>query len=202
LCFCVGCHVYFKSDMKLTFANRITVARILIVPFFISTVLYYTPDQDYLRFVALAMFMVAMITDVIDGYIARSRFEKTRAGAILDPLADKVLLISAFVCLYKVSALFETVQFPMWLVVSVISRDVILILGITIIYGVQGNLVIEPTRWGKATTFFESLCIFGILLQVAVSSYLWHVTLILVVISGIDYIRKGIKLLNNGDHTA
>jgi len=188
--------------MKLTFANRITVARILIVPFFISTVLYYTPDQDHLRFVALAMFMVAMITDVIDGYIARSRFEKTRAGAILDPLADKVLLISAFVCLYKVSALFETVQFPMWLVVSVISRDVILILGITIIYGVQGNLVIEPTRWGKATTFFESLCIFGILLQVAVSSYLWHVTLILVVISGIDYIRKGIKLLNNGDHTA
>src|SRR3989338_7065868 len=99
----------FKNNrgiMKsLSFANKVTIVRILTVPFFIATVLYYAPERDYLRLAALCIFLVAVISDVIDGYIARTWKEKTKAGAILDPLADKLLLISAFICLYKIRSL-------------------------------------------------------------------------------------------------
>lgn len=181
----------------MTFANKVTLARILAVPFFISAVLYYAPERDFLRFVALGLFMFAVISDVIDGYIARLRHQRTKAGAILDPLADKLLLISAFICLYKIGIWFESVRFPIWLVISVISRDVILLLGAMVIYLVQGNLTIEPTPWGKATTFFQVMAVLGILLQWPISSLIWYPALVLTVISGVDYMRKGIKVLNN-----
>ena len=86
--------------MGLTFANKVTVGRILLVPFFIATVLYLSDSRPNLRYIALGLFLLAVISDVIDGYIARTHHQKTKAGAILDPLADKILLISAFICLY------------------------------------------------------------------------------------------------------
>lgn len=179
----------------LTFANKITILRILAVPFFIGTVLYM-PQREHLRLAALGIFLFAVISDVIDGYIARKRQQKTRAGAILDPLADKLLLISAFICLYKVGVFFEVVRFPIWLVVAVISRDVIIILGAMIIQMSAGDFDIRPTRWGKATTFFQVFCVIGLLLQWLFSPWLWVVTLVLTTISGIVYIRNGIKILN------
>ena len=184
------------NAMNVTFANKITIGRILAVPFFIATVLYYSPQKDYLRFVALGIFLFAVISDGVDGYIARTQNQKTEAGAILDPLADKLLLISAFICLYKMSVLFDYVRFPIWLVVAVISRDVMLLLGAMIIQIIRGKLTIEPTLWGKATAFFEILCVFGILLQWPLSEAFWGPAFVLIIISGIDYIRKGIKILN------
>jgi len=182
--------------MALSFANKVTVGRILIVPFFIVTALYYVPERDYLRFVALGIFLVAMISDVIDGYIARTRHQKTKAGAILDPLADKLLLISAFLCLYKIDVFFGEVQFPLWVVVSIISRDIILLLGAMIIYMIHGRLDIFPTKWGKATTLLQVLCIVGIFLQWTFSWMIWYGAVVLTVISGLGYIRNGIKVLN------
>ena len=183
--------------MALTFANKVTVGRILIVPFFIATVLYYSPDRDYLRWVALGFFVTAVISDLVDGYIARTHHQKTKAGAILDPLADKLLLISAFVCLYKVGTAFPF-RIPLWLVVALISRDVILILGTSIIQIVHANLHIHPTIWGKATAFFQGICIMSVLLQVHFFETLWYITVVLTLISGVDYIRLGSKILNNG----
>jgi len=182
--------------MALTFANKLTIGRILLVPFFISTVLYYSVQKDYLRFIALGIFLVAVITDFFDGYIARTRHQKTMAGAILDPVADKILLISAFICLYKVSVLFDVVRFPIWLVVAVISREVILLLGAMIIYLVHGQFNVEPTVWGKMTTFFQIMCIIGILTQLDFSILFWYGTLAVTTISCVDYIRIGIKILN------
>lgn len=180
----------------LGFANKVTIGRILAVPFFILTLLYYSPQREYLRYAALAIFLIAVISDVIDGYIARTRKQKTRAGAILDPLADKLLLISAFICLYTVDGLMGQVKFPLWLVLAVISRDVILLLGAMIIHLVQGQLTIVPTRWGKATTFFQIMSILGVLLQIESSYVFWAVAVVLTVISGIGYIGKGIRVLN------
>lgn len=182
--------------MALSFANKVTIGRILLVPFFIVICLSYTPEQDYIRYIILGLFLLAVVTDVIDGYIARTRHEKTQAGAILDPLADKILLISAFICLYKVGIFMGEVHFPLWFVLAMISRDVILVIGSTIIYIVQGHLNIIPTRWGKATTFFQILCVFGILLQWSFSSMIWYVALVLTLISGVGYIHHGIKVLN------
>lgn len=183
--------------MGLTFANKITIVRIVAVPFFIATLQYYSLERDHLRYVALGIFLFAVISDVIDGYVARTRNQKTIAGAILDPLADKILLISAFVCLSMVGVYFEP-QFrpPMWLVVAVISRDVILILGSMIIQMVRGRLTIEPTKWGKATTFMQVVCVTGILLHWPFSPVIWYLTLGLTAISGVHYIYNGIKTLN------
>ena len=188
--------------MALTFANKVTVGRILIVPFFIATVLYYSPERDDLRWVALGLFITAVISDLVDGYIARTHHQKTKAGAVLDPLADKLLLISAFVCLYQVGQYFPVISFPMWLVVALISRDVILLLGAMIIQLITGKLDINPNRWGKATAFFQIVCVLGVLLQIKMSSLVWSVTLLVTVISGIIYIREGIKALNASGHSS
>jgi len=182
--------------MPLTFANKITICRILAVPFLIATLLYYSPERDHLRMVALVIFLFAVISDIVDGYVARTRHQKTPAGVILDPLADKLLLISVFLCLYKIGPDLPVVGFPLWLVVAVISRDVILLMGASIIYITNGNFLIEATRWGKTSTFFQVATVIALLLQLAGMEWLWVVTVFFVIISGIDYIRNGIKLLN------
>ncbi|MFH1360350.1 MAG: CDP-alcohol phosphatidyltransferase family protein [Candidatus Omnitrophota bacterium] len=182
--------------MRLTFANKVTIGRIIIVPFFIVAMVYYRPNRDYFRTIALGIFLLAVLTDIIDGYIARTLQEKTKAGAILDPLADKLLLISAFICLYRVGPLLGSIRFPFWLVIAVISRDTILLVGSLIIYVMHGALDISPTAWGKTTTFFQIICVFGVLLQSPLSIVLWIITAVLTVISGVDYIRSGIKVLN------
>ncbi len=185
--------------MALTFANKVTIVRILTVPIFIAALLYYEPPDEYLRYIALAVFLFAVISDVIDGYIARTRHQKTKAGAILDPLADKLLLISAFICLTIKGNVLTVVKLPLWLVVGVISRDVILLLGAMIIYLVQGNLSLIPSKWGKATTFCQICCALSVLLQWQLSPVLWYVTIGLTAISGFGYIREGIKTLNDSN---
>ena len=182
--------------MALTFANKVTVGRILLVPFFIATVLYFSPERPYLRWVALGLFLTAVISDIIDGYIARVHHQKTRAGAILDPLADKILLISAFICLYIKRGSFEEIVFPLWFVVAIISRDVILILGAMIIQLATGRLEIEANRSGKMTAFLQIVCILGILLQWPFTQAFWYVALAATIISGVIYIKEGIKLIN------
>jgi len=182
--------------MALTIANKITVGRILIVPFFLSAILYYAPEKDHLRFIAFGLFMVAVISDVIDGYLARVRKEKTRTGAILDPLADKLLLISAFIVLYIVGVKFPHYRFPLWLVVTVISRDVILLIGTLLISIAHGMISIEATPWGKASTFFQVLCVMAMLLQWPYTWFLWYITVFFAVVSCLDYIRIGSKIIN------
>jgi CDP-diacylglycerol--glycerol-3-phosphate 3-phosphatidyltransferase len=183
--------------MGLTLANKVTIGRIVVVPIFVAVLLYYAPVRDYLRMVSLAFFLVAVISDVIDGYIARRYYQKTKAGAILDPLADKLLLVSAFTCLYVVGGDFPVFHFPVWFVVTMISRDAILLLGALIIQLTTGQLNIEANIFGKAAAFFQSLCIIGMLLQLPVSQDLWPIALVVTIVSGLWYIREGIKVLND-----
>lgn len=182
--------------MSLTFANKVTIFRILAVPVFIATVVYYNPQRDFLRFVSLGIFSLAVISDVIDGYIARRWREKTKAGAILDPLADKLLLISAFICLYLVKDFPDGVRFPLWFVLIVVSRDFFILLGCGLLYVVHGDLKIIPTKWGKATTFFQVSSVIAFLLQFQFSFLIWFVTVFFTFVSGIGYLRKGVKILN------
>jgi CDP-diacylglycerol--glycerol-3-phosphate 3-phosphatidyltransferase len=182
--------------MALTFANKVTVGRILIVPFFIATVMYITPQHEFFRWIALALFMTAVISDIIDGYIARTRGQKTKAGAILDPLADKILLISAFICLYVKRSVFPDIHFPLWFVLGIISRDVILLLGSMIIQLTTGKLEIEANRAGKLTAFLQIVCVLGVLLQLKFTFVFWYVALAATFISGVIYIKEGIKALN------
>ncbi|MBF0385903.1 MAG: CDP-diacylglycerol--glycerol-3-phosphate 3-phosphatidyltransferase [Candidatus Omnitrophica bacterium] len=182
--------------MPLTFANKITLLRILALPFFIASVLNISSGDTISRKLALGIFIFAIITDMIDGYIARSRKEKTRSGAILDPLADKLLLASAFICLYVEGSHLSVERIPIWIVAVVVSRDVILIIGGMIIYGLHEKLVLESNAWGKAATFFQFITIISILTEVRLPQIILYAMLLLTVISAFEYIRKGIKTIN------
>lgn len=180
----------------MSFANKITIFRILSVPFFITTLIYYTPYKDYLRIIALSIFTLAIISDAIDGYIARTRNQKTQAGAILDPIADKILLIAAFVFLYRISNQYFDIKLPLWIVLIVIFRDIILLLGGGIIIFTNQDNKISPTWWGKISTFFQMLTIFFLLLKLDFTHYVWNIAIVFTLISGIDYLRKGIVMFN------
>lgn len=138
----------------MNFANKISTFRILSVPFFIASLVYYSPSRDYLRFVALFIFVLGVISDAVDGYIARKSKQQSKAGLILDPLGDKLLLMSAFVCLYMVNEFPAQIKFPLWVTLVVISRDLIILLGATLIYVIKQNVEVFPTKWGKFTTTF------------------------------------------------
>lgn len=183
--------------MSLTLANKITIVRILAVPFFITALLYYTPQNDYLRWVALGIFMFAVFSDALDGYIARTCNQKTDVGAILDPLADKILLVSAFVCLFQEGQKFPVLNFPAWFIVAVISRDVMLVVGAVLIFMFHGKIGIGVSFWGKATTFLQVVSVIGLLLQWPWTKIFWYAAFALTVISGLDYFRKGLIYLNS-----
>ena len=183
----------------MTFANKITLFRILSIPFFVASLIFYTPEKEYLKFVALSIFLLAIVSDIIDGYIARTQRQKTKAGAILDPLADKALLLTAFIFIYRISNVHFSVSLPLWVLLIVISRDAIILTGSGIIMMTSQDAQIKPTWWGKLTTFFQMMTIVSLILELKFSPFIWWVAVLFTIISGIDYARKGINTLNS-DH--
>lgn len=138
-------------------ANWLTIVRILLVPVLVTCLVYNWVG------LALATFVIAGVTDTMDGYIARTRGRKTRLGAFLDPLADKLLLTASFVTLaYK----FPKVL-PFWLTVIVLSRDSLLILVAVLIMLTGGQLHPTPTALGKTSTVFQMLTVAVALLVAA-----------------------------------
>lgn len=171
-------------------ANKISVARIMLVPFFVSAIVYSWFN------VALVIFIICMISDALDGYIARTMDQKTKLGALLDPIADKLLLISGFVSLSMVGTLPEHLRFPPYVPLIVVSRDVLLILGCIVIHVLRGHIDIRPSVLGKLTTFFQMMSILSILAHFRYSVVLWNITVAFTIVSGLDYLRTGSRLLN------
>jgi cardiolipin synthase len=174
-------------------ANKISTFRILSVPFFIACLVYYVPEKTYLKNLALVIFVLGVISDGLDGYIARKAKIQSRAGLILDPLGDKLLLISAFIFLSPICRL--GLKFPLWVSFIVISRDLIIIMGTVVIYMVKQNLDVHPTKWGKLTTIFQMLSVICVLLQWKLAMLIWWPAVIFTIISGIDYVKRGFKIL-------
>lgn len=177
----------------MNFANKISTVRILSVPFFIASLIYYSAQRDYLRFVALGIFIFGVLSDVMDGYIARKSTQKSEAGKILDPLGDKLLLVSAFICLYKFPL--GAIKFPREVILVVISRDAIILLGAVVIFIVKQNINILPTLWGKLTTASQMLSVASVLMQWRFAYILWWIAVFFTIISGMDYIMRGFKIL-------
>ena len=166
-------------------ANWLTMVRILLIPVLVSFLVYNRTA------LALLTFAVAGITDTMDGYIARTRGTKTRLGAFLDPLADKLLLTASFVTLtYK----FPRVL-PFWLTALVLSRDLILILVAVLIMLTGGQIHPAPTLVGKTSTVFQMVTVGVALLVVGgipdvayVRPALIALTAALTVASGVQYL--------------
>jgi len=175
--------------------NKITILRVLLTPIFVACILYYTPEHDYLRFAALVIFVIAMFSDALDGYIARRWKQLTILGAYIDPIADKLLLVSAFICLSVVKNFPIEYRLPAWLPILIISRDIIILLGAIVIHLLTQNLHVRPSIAGKLTTFFQMITIVCVLIQCPYARIVWFVTASLTVVSGIGYIRRGSKLL-------
>lgn len=195
---------FFQARSKhadiMTFANKVTLFRIISIPFFVACLVFLNPSRLYLKYAALAIFLLAIVSDVIDGYLARTMREKTRAGAILDPLADKALLLTAFIFLYKVSRAYLGISLPLWVLLTVISRDAIILTGCCLLMIIHKDIPIEPTWWGKLTTFFQMTTVIMIILGLRLAPVAWWLASIFTFISGVDYARRGINLLN-AEHT-
>lgn len=174
----------------MNWANRLTICRIILVPVFITAVLYHRLN------VAFLIFVIAAITDALDGYIARTRNEKTRFGAIMDPIADKMLIGSAFISFSLVSGLPEYIKMPAYVPMIVISRDVIILMGAAIVQHLTGSMEIKPTILGKVTTVCQMFTIISVLLKFGYSSWVWNAAIVLTVISGLDYIRIASRQIN------
>ncbi len=183
-------------------ANQLTILRLLMVPLFIILLGYNKPLY------ALLVFFLAGVTDALDGYIARSRNQITKLGKILDPIADKALLVSAFIFIYNSDL---QVKFPYWFVVLVISRDIYILLGSALIYYLKGHLEVRPSIFGKATTFFQILTVITVLtaniifISETIVQSLIYITAGFTILSFITYTYDGFKQLKtieevkNGD---
>ena len=172
----------------LNLPNTLTVARIVIIPVFITAVIYR--KNDY----ALYLFVAAALTDLLDGFLARLTNQKTPLGTFLDPLADKCLLVSSFI-LFAVYG-----WIPLWLTITVISRDIIVVLGWFILYMVTSSARVEPLFLGKAAIALQLITLALVLLNVNLSSALpsqealFIATAAATALSGLQYIYKGLRL--------
>src|SRR5262249_52154705 len=115
-------------------ANNLTILRILLVPVFILSLIYYSPENSFCLSLSAGAFFVACLTDALDGYIARRLNQKTTLGSYIDPIADKLLLLSGFVSLTFMPNLPSSMRIPAWVTLTVITRDLLIILGSVLIF--------------------------------------------------------------------
>jgi CDP-diacylglycerol--glycerol-3-phosphate 3-phosphatidyltransferase len=149
----------------MTTANKITILRILLVPFFVVEILYYVQSGNELhRLLGLLAFSVAAILDGVDGYVARHYNQRSELGAVLDPLADKLLLVSGIVVLSFDHAP-RLGQIPLWLTGTILGRDLLIGLGVVTVRLVVGRLVVRPRLTGKIATVFQMVVVCWILLR-------------------------------------
>jgi cardiolipin synthase len=184
----------------MTFANQLTIVRILLIPVFVLLSIYYgkgvengTP-QEWQRLAAIAVFILAAVTDGLDGYVARHWNQRSKLGAILDPIADKGLLITAIITL---SLSNWNHAFPLWFPVVVIARDAVILIGCGIVYFLDEKLEVKPSWLGKGATATQMVAIAWIMLQLP--HYLVSVYLagIITLLSGVDYIARGVSQLRH-----
>lgn len=172
--------------------NKLTVLRVIMVPFFVFFMLTGVGGAAN-KWIALIIFCVASLTDMLDGKIARARNLVTNFGKFMDPLADKLLVCSAMICMIPLGKL------QAWFVIVIIAREFI-ISGFRLIASDNG-VVIAASYWGKFKTTFQMLMVIVLILNIQMSFFqilgmiLTYVALILTVVSLIDYIVKNKDVL-------
>lgn len=174
--------------------NKLTILRVIMIPFFVLALLYNGGENQTLRYVAAAIFIIASLTDMLDGKIARKYNLVTNFGKFMDPLADKLLVCSALICLVELKEL------PAWMVIVIISREFI-ISGFRLVASDNG-VVIAASYWGKFKTTFQMIAVVLLIvgipaLSMVTTAVVW-IALILTMISLVDYIVKNVNVLKEG----
>lgn len=181
-----------------TVPNQLTILRLGFLPLFLIAALY-----EHYR-TALAVLLIAALTDTLDGFIARRLNQKTALGAYLDPIADKLLLSSSFIVLSLKG------KMAWWLTIMVISRDVMLLTTAAVIILVSGYRRFPPSIYGKLTTLFEILCVFSVIIAAAFPAWplggaqvaLRYIVAFLTVFSGFHYAVQVARRMHAGTATA
>jgi cardiolipin synthase (CMP-forming) len=185
-----------------TFATQITLFRILLIPVFIGVAIYYGESvslgqaNETLRWTTIAVFATAALSDALDGYVARAFNQKSRLGAILDPLADKLLLLSAIITL---SFTGWRQQFPLWFPVLVIFRDLASIGGAFIINHLIGKCHIQPHWTGKVATFAQFAAVLWLMLDIPQLIVITIVAGLFTAVSGSLNLAAGIRQVTHAD---
>ena len=174
--------------------NKLTILRVFLIPFFVLFLLapYF---EGYGNYIAVAIFIIASLTDMLDGQIARKYNLVTNFGKFMDPLADKLLVCSAMICLI------ETGKLPAWIVIVIIAREFI-ISGFRLVASDNG-VVIAASYWGKFKTVFQMLMVIVLILDIQNNFFqilgviLTYAALILTVVSLLDYVIKNKDVLKD-----
>lgn len=185
---------------KLNWATRLTLLRISLTPL-LAVFLYYNNIS-----LAFFIFILAMVTDGLDGYIARVYNQKTWLGSFLDPIADKLLALTSFILLTFSAQI--ALRIPAWVTIIIVFRDIFIVLGAAITLIIVSNWVVKPTFLGKMNTVFQFFTILyamtaNLLIKYGIDfkfnspvlNSLAYTTLFFSIISGILYLRSGAKLL-------
>ncbi len=172
--------------------NKLTIFRVLCIPLFVVVML--VDLIPYNNFIAAAIFVIACLTDFLDGKIARKYNLVTNFGKFMDPLADKLLVCSALICL-------SGVKIPEWIVIIIISRE-LFISGFRVLAADRG-IVLAAGWWGKLKTAFQMVMIIVLIIDIPLKAFdiigwalIW-ISLALTIISMIDYVVKNIEVLRN-----
>jgi len=198
----------------MTTANKITIARILMIPLFVLMAIYYGRDKEaWQRWCAVALFVTAAASDGIDGYIARRHNQRSQLGVVLDPLADKGLLLAGIITLTFSNWNYE---FPLWFPVLVIARDIIVVTGAMALQFLNGSVRVRPSWTGKVATVLQMIAIGLVMLQwdafgrdVSIGSHNVHVSFLdlpvvvaglFTAVSGFGYVVDGIAQLHAKGH--
>lgn len=165
-------------------ANKLTIMRIILVPVFLALITIKTKYGVYL---ATGVFIIAALTDKLDGYIARSRNQITTLGKFMDPLADKLLVAAALISMTELGRL------PAWMVITIIARE-FAVTGLRAVAASEG-IVISASWWGKLKTTVQIVAIIAVLVEIPYYNVLIWIAVIVTIMSGIDYFYKNRNVL-------
>jgi cardiolipin synthase len=195
----------------MTTANKITIVRIAMIPLFVLMAIYYGESiqrgapLEWQRYTAIVIFLVAAASDGLDGYVARRYKQRSALGAILDPIADKGLLLSGIITL-SISNWSEAEpdygKFPAWFPVLVITRDVVILVGAAVLQLLIGKVKVKPNWTGKVATVCQMCAIAWVMLQLRFLPLLFVVIVagIFTFISGVIYVLDGVRQLQAEGH--
>ncbi len=195
----------------MTTANKITVVRILLIPVFVTLAIYYGQSigrgepLEWQRFAAIMVFLLAAASDGLDGYVARRYNQRSTLGVILDPIADKGLLLSGIITLSISNWSLIDPQygkFPAWFPVLVITRDVVILVGSVLLHLLNGKVLVKPSWTGKVATVLQMAAIAWVMLQLRMMPLVYVVIAagLFTFVSGIIYVMSGIRQLTAGGH--
>jgi CDP-diacylglycerol--glycerol-3-phosphate 3-phosphatidyltransferase len=182
----------------MTLANQITVVRILLIPVFVVFAVYYSASvragaaEDWLRWAAVAAFVIAAASDGLDGWIARRFNQRSALGVVLDPIADKGLLLTAIITL----GLYPwPVSLPMWFPVLVIARDAVILVGCGLLKFFTGDIEVSPSALGKMATALQMGAVAWVLLQIPHEQWVVWAAGLCTLLSGLGYIWRGMNAM-------